>query len=358
MQKKLFTVGPCEMFERSLAIGAQPVPYFRNQEFSDVMLECERLFKTFAGAKESDKFVLLTASGTGAMEAVVMNCLSASQDRALVVVGGSFGARFSHICDRHKIEHTDIVLGEGEVLSKSHFERYEDAGYTALLVNLDETSTGQLYDIDMLSSFCKRNNLFFVVDAISAFASDPIHFTEAGIGALIVSSQKALSIAPGLSFVVLSEEGYESRVTIHDPGCMYFDFVDYVNNGARGQTPFTPAVGTVLQLQDILRKIEEDGGVDSWIVRTAEIARDFRKRVVELPISIPDYPLSNAVTPIIFASADASEVNKRLVEEYGYVLNPCGGSNAAKMSRVAHIGNHTIEDNIELINALRAILCD
>lgn len=355
MNTKLYTVGPTEMFESSLQVGSQQVPYFRNQTFSDVMLDCASHMKRFAGAKQEDKFIVLTASGTGAMEAAVINSLN-QQDKALVIAGGSFGKRFSQICSIHNIDHTDITLQDNETLTEKHLAPYKDCGYTALLVNLDETSTGQLYDRKMLAQFCENNNLLFIVDAVSAFATDPIEMSELGIGVLITSSQKALSLAPGLSFVWIQHDVYQTRVIENQDKTLYFDFVDYVNNAHRGQTPFTPAVGIVMQLQDICHKIDADGGIQAWIDRTAALAQDFRSRIATLPISIPPYPLANGLTPIIFDNADAEEVNQRLLDEYAIQLNPCGGDKAHTMSRVAHMGNHTIEDNIYLCNALQAIL--
>ena len=353
----LFTVGPCEMHPSTLAIGAQQVPYFRNQEFSDIVLESERMFKRAVGASQQDKFIILTASGTGAMEAVVMNCL-APDDRVLVVDGGSFGHRFVQLCERHHVPCQAISLAFGDVLDAEALAPYENAGYTALLVNIHETSIGQLYDLDMLADFCKRNDLFFVVDAISSFAADPLDMAAAGIDALIVSSQKALSIAPGLSFVVLSQAAYESRVAGTEAPCAYFDFEDHVRNGLRGQTPFTPAVGIVYQLHDILCKMEADGGVGAWIERTAKLAADFRNRIQGLPVHLPDFPLSNAMTPVMYDVADAIAVNARLADEFGFVVNPCGGDLAHSMSRVAHIGNLTIQDNERLASALATVLAD
>lgn len=355
MKTKLYTVGPTEMFESSLQVGGQQVPYFRNQSFSDVMLDCANHMKRFAGAAEEDKFLVLTASGTGAMEAAVINSLN-EQDKVLVIVGGSFGKRFAQICSIHHIKHTDIVLQNNEALTEEHLAPYQNSGYTALLVNLDETSTGQLYDRKMLSEFCKKNNLLFVVDAVSAFATDPIEMNDLNIGILITSSQKALSLAPGLSFVWINNEVYQTRVINNKTQSLYFNFVDYVNNAERGQTPFTPAVGIVMQLQDICHKIDADGGIQTWIARTEHLAKDFRERIKSLPISIPEYPLANGLTPIIFNETDAQEINQRLLDEYGIQLNPCGGDQAHTMSRVAHMGNHTIEDNIYLCTALQEIL--
>ena len=351
---KLFTVGPTQMHERTLEVSGRQVPYFRNQEFSDVVFDCERLFRECAKADADARLVILTASGTGAMEAVVMNYLG-KDDRALVVNGGSFGARFAQICDIHGVPHSDIVLEPDEQLEQHHLDAHREDGCTALLVNLDETSTGQLYDLDMLAAFAKENGLFFVVDAISAFASDPINFQEAGIDALIVSSQKALAIAPGIALVLLSGRAVE-RLEGAPRTTLYFDFNDYLLNGVRGQTPFTPAVGIIYELQDRLHAIKEAGGIDVEVERVTAQASDFRERISDLPLSVAPFRKSNAVTRIVFEKPIAKTVCAKLKADYGFVLNPCGGAMADTALRVAHIGDLTIEDNKALAEALKVLV--
>ncbi len=353
---KLFTIGPAQMHRRTLEVAGRQVPYFRNQEFSEVVLDCERLLKRFAHAPDDARMILLTASGTGAMEATVMNCFDV-RDRLLVVDGGSFGHRFTRLCEIHGIGYDSIVLAPDEELSASHLESYAGTDCTGLLVNLDETSTGQLYDLDMLARFAHDNGMLLVVDAISAFLSDPIDMAQAGIDALIVSSQKALAIAPGISVVLLSGRMME-RLGGVDCRSMYFDFKDYLENGLRGQTPFTPAVGIVYELQDRLHAIEEAGGVEAEVERIATLAHDFRERVAGLPLSIASFRKSNAVTRIVFNEPIAKTINQRLIDDYGFVLNPCGGELADYALRVAHVGDLTLEDNEMLVRAIVDLLAE
>lgn len=353
---KIFTIGPTQMYGRTLDVAGRQVPYFRNQAFSEVVLDCERLLARFSFAPDGARMVLLTASGTGAMEATVMNCFDA-RDKLLVVDGGSFGHRFAKLCEIHGIPHDAIVLGADEELGSVHLEPFAGSGYTALLINLDETSTGQLYDLEMIARFARENSMLLVVDAISAFLADPIDMAEAGIDALIVSSQKALALAPGISFVMLSPRMIE-RIDSIDCRCMYFDFKDYLANGLRGQTPFTPAVGLVYELQDRLHAIDEAGGVEAEVERVAALASDFRARIVDLPLSVASFRKSNAVTRIMFDEPIAKIMNQRLADEYGFVLNPCGGEFADKALRVAHVGDLSLQDNESLVRAMADLLAD
>lgn len=351
---KLFTVGPTEMFPSTLSVAGEQVPYFRNEEFSSVMKECELLMKEFTVASDDSLYITLTASGTAAMEAVVMNCLG-ENDRVLVIDGGTFGHRFADLCQIHDVPFDSIRLDWGETLTKHHLEEAVSAKHTALLVNAHETSRGQLYDLDMLSSFCREHDLYFIVDAISSFCADEISMRDFSIDALIVSSQKGLALSPGLSFVLLSRRIFECRVTRLPVRSMYFDFPEYVANAQRGQTPFTPAVGIVYELLDRLKMIKRSGGIRSEINRAQMLANDFRSRIASIGLDVPSTPLSNSMTPIVMKHG-AREMAKRLKLSYGYVVNPCGGEMADRAIRVSHMGNLTVEDNAGLVEAMSHIL--
>ena len=349
----LFTIGPVEMFPETLEIGGKQVPYFRNDEFSQVV------FSASAGLKrllfnENGKIILLTCSGTGAMEATIMNCFT-KKDNLIIIDGGSFGHRFTQICDTHEIPYKAVKVEQGETLTKDMIDEVIDSGkFTGFLVNLDETSIGQLYDIQMISEVCEEHRLLLVVDAISAFLADEVNMDKYGIDAVILSSQKALSLAPGLSVVALSERMLE-RVAVIDPKSIYFDFKDYLKNSERGQTPFTPAVRVIIELEEIVKRFEKKG-IENMIQETSEIALYFRKRIKEIGLDYPSYPLSNAVTPVIFPDKNADIVYKKLIDKHGFTVNPSGGDNAKLMFRVSHVGKQSIEDAEELICAIKEIL--
>ena len=350
---KLFTVGPVEMFQETLTESSLQLPYFRTPEFSNIILHSEQMLLELSQAPKYARALLLTASGTGAMEAAVINCLN-SGDYVLTIDGGSFGHRFAKICDHHGIPQSVLNLEFGKALTRDMLEAAYKPGMTALLVNLHETSIGQLYDLHMLSGFCKKYSLMFIVDAISAFLSDPIHMENAGIDILIISSQKALSLAPGLSAVVLSPRAIDA-VEKKGTDLMYFDFKDYIKDGARGQTPYTPAVGIILTLHQRLESITA-AGLEHIQAHIQKVALDFRMRAVELPVQIPNYPHSNALTPLYFPNRNAKDVYETLRRDYEITVNPSGGAQADCLLRIGHIGDLTVSDNDELLWALRKIL--
>lgn len=356
-----FAVGPVQMAPEIQAIGGEEIPYFRTPEFSELMKENERLMLKLAGAGAGSRALFLTASGTAAMEAAVIN-LFTEEDKVLVVNGGSFGARFGKICRIHHIPHTEICLETGKKLTGEDLSPYESAGYTGFLVNVHETSTGVLYDMDLISRFCERNGLRLVVDAISSFLADPFTMEKWGVSLMLTGSQKALALPPGLSVLVLDRSAVE-RVGEVEVESLYFDLKNYLADGERGQTPFTPAVGILLQLHARLRQMDGMGaGAEQEIRRIQAVAEDFRRRIRGLPFSIVSESLSDAVTPLhpTGTRADGSPVSAKeivqvLKDEYGIFVCPNGGELADTVFRVGHLGALTEEDNRRLVDAFREL---
>lgn len=344
-----FTVGPVQSSEAVRAIGAEQVPYFRTSEFSDVMFENERLIKKFAKASDDSKVVFLTSSGSGAMETAIMNSLTPN-DKALVVNGGSFGHRFVELLELHHVPYTEIKLEHGKALKAEHLTPYEGQGYTAFLVNKHETSTGVHYDMNLISEFCKRNQLFLIVDCISTFLADPFDMKELGADIMITGSQKALACPPGISVMVLSPNAI-NRVYNTKCVCQYFDLKIALRNMERGQTPWTPAVGILRQINARLKEIDANGGVEGEIARISALATYFREKIKNLPFEIVSESLSNTVTPLHPTTASAYDIFLKIKNEYGMWICPNGGDMKDTIFRVGHIGALKKEDYDRLIVA-------
>lgn len=350
-----FAVGPVPEDCLTRSVLMEPTPYFRTRDFSKVMLESERLLCEFAKAPSGSRAVFLSNSGTGSMEAAVMATLNSNVDKALVVDGGGFGHRFRKLLELHEIQHDVIKLEYGNPLTREDLQPFENGSYTAFLVNLGETSQGILYDAQLIGDFCERNSLFLIVDGISSFLADPFDMGAIGADVLITDSQKALACPPGVAPMVLSPKAIE-RVERTNQRSMYFDLHDILLNGERGQTPFTPAVGTLLQINKRLSQICTDGGVDAEVERCANVARDFRERVndADLPFTMRLVSPSNAVTFLTTHGFSARTLFEVLESEYGIWICPNGGAAAESSFRVGHIGSHPLSDNALLV----AAFCD
>lgn len=215
-----------------------------------------------------------------------------------------------------------------------------------------KSSTGVYYDMNIISEFCKNNDLFLIVDAISSFLADPFDMKALGVDVMIAGSQKALACPPGVSFVVLSDKALR-RIDSNEPSCLYLNLKVALKDGERGQTPFTPAVGILRQINARLREIEKNGGVEHEISKIQLLAKNFRERILELPFVFFSESMSNAMTALHPTTASAYDIFITLKDEYNIWICPNGGELKDCVCRVGHIGNLTLEDNDRLIDALK-----
>lgn len=349
-----FALGPVMSSDLILEVGSQQTPYFRTPEFSKVNLENEQLMKELLHASDDSRAIFLTGSGTSGMEATVMNVLN-EDDKVLIVNGGGFGQRFVDLCNLHNIDCDDIKLEFGHCLTREKLYEYDGKEYTAFIVNICETSSGVYYDINLISEFCKKNNLLLIVDAVSSFLADDLNMVEHDVDVVITGSQKALACPPGIAIIVLSENAIK-RVEKNTCKSMYFDFEDMLINGIRGQTPYTPAITIILQLNARLNQLKNDGGIEAEIQRISDLAADFRSKITEFPFIVKSNCLSNAVTTVHSKEKIEANIVEILKNEYDiWVSTARDDLSETMLFRVGHMGDLTPKDNDTLIEALRDI---
>ena len=343
----IFTPGPVKMSEEILQLGAKQTPYFRNSKFSEVSIACENGLLEMVNAPAGSKVFFLTASGTAGMEAAVMNLLN-KNDNALVINGGGFGQRFVDICATHEIPHTDFKVKNTDL---SDIESLApDETYSSLIVNAHETSIGQLYNLDAMGEYALKNDMFFIVDAISMLVTDPLDMQHSNIDVVIASSQKGLALPPGLTMVILNPKALNQFKPVNS---LYFNFKDYLSNGERGQQPYTPAVTIMLQLEARLNQIKERGGVSQSIANAKEVAEYFRASIKALPLKEYNDYMPNAMTALSPTDGkSAMDIVNDLENNYKVMVCPNGGAERDIVFRVSHMGEVTKEYTDILINAL------
>lgn len=353
-----FTVGPVQMDEETRELGKNQVPYFRTPEFSTVMKENENLLCKFFDAPETSRVVFMTGSGTASMEGGVMNFFT-SADKVLVVNGGSFGHRLVELCEIHEIPFTEIKLEYGKTLTKEHLSQFENAAYTGFLVQLCETSTGVRYDMNLIGDFCQRNGIFLFVDAVSGFMADEFSMRKMHVNVAITGSQKALALPPSMSFTVMDEKAIErcKRINVKS---LYFNYPMYLKDGERGQTPFTPAVATLLQLNEKLKRIEVSGGIEKQNRIAKERAEYFRSAIKNLPLRMftEQKNSSNCVTALCPTNngVNAHRIFEIIKDEYGIWICPNGGDMAEKVFRVGHIGSISNKEIDTLVSVFKDLV--
>lgn len=342
----IFTPGPVPMSKKILKIGSHQLPYFRNDYFSKIVLECKKDLLDLVNAKEGSEVIFMTSSGTGAMEATIMNLLN-TNDTAIVINGGGFGQRFVDICNTHNIPNVDVKIDKDEDID---FEKCSSLNANAFVVNAHETTIGKLYNLNKIGQFCKKNKLLNIVDAISAFVCDEINMKKQHIDALIISSNKGLALPPGLGIVVLSPKAI---LKLQEINSVYFNFKSYIVDVQRGQTPFTPAISILLQLNKRLKELKKQTIFEAN-KKTKKLANYFRKNIKELPFEFYVKDMPNAMTTLIPTDGKkASQIIKDFEERYNIILTPSGGNLKEKLIRISHMGNMNKKYMDVLIQALR-----
>ena len=342
----IFAPGPVPMSKKILKIGSKQLPYFRNEYFSKIVLECKKDLLTLTNAPKDSEVIFMTSSGTGAMEAVIMNLLS-KDDNAIIINGGGFGQRFVDICNTHNIPNFDIKINKDENIN---FEGLSFFHANTFIVNAHETTIGKLYNLNKIGQFCKKNNLLNIVDAISTFVCDEIDMKKQHIDALIISSNKGLALPPGLGIVVLSPKAI---LKLQEINSIYFNFKSYITDIQRGQTPFTPAISIILQLNKRLKELRKQTIVKAN-KKTKKLANYFRKNIRDLPFEFYVKNMPNAMTTLTPTDGKlATQIIEEFEERYNIILTPSGGDLKDKLIRVSHMGNMNKKYVDVLIDALK-----
>ena len=333
---RLFTPGPTPIPTRSLLAMAHPIDHHRLDESAEAIREVSENLK-LVFQTEND-VMILTSSGTGGLEASLVNLLSPG-DKAIVIRGGKFGERWGEICHSYDIRIIPIELEWGKAVDPSDVERLlkEHADVKAVFATLCETSTGVLHDIKSLAEITSRTDAVLVVDAVSALGADELRMDEWGVNVVVSSSQKGLMTPPGLAFVSFDDKAWHMAEGSELPK-YYFDLKKAREKGLDGSTPFTPAISLIIGLRESLRMIVEEG-VQNVIARHAKLAGATREAVIALGLELFAERPANTVTSIkVPDGVDGVKFVKMMRERYG--ITYAGGQERlkGKIIRIAHLG--------------------
>ncbi len=354
IKTRLFTPGPVEIPPRILrALSATP-PHHRTEAFRQTLLRVTQALRELHGT--AGEVFVLGASGTGAMEAAVVNLL-APGDRALAVLGGKFGERWAKLLAAYGVAHETVAVEWGRSVDPAAVDAAlaKSPGTRALFATHSETSTGALHDVRALAEIAHRHGALLVVDAITSLAVHPLPQDEWGVDVVVCGSQKGLMIPPGLATVSLAPSAAASIEGARLPR-FYFDLVKARKGLAVGETPWTPPVSLVLALDEALAMIREEG-LDAVHARHARVAEATRAGARALGCTTFAARPSNAVTALLPpAGVEASSVVKRLRDEHGMIV--AGGQDALKgrIFRIGHMGHYDLGDVHAVIGALGAVL--
>jgi serine---pyruvate transaminase len=347
---RLFTPGPVEIPKRVLAALAAEPPHHRTDAFRAVLRDVIERLRTLHGT--TGEVFLLAASGTGAMEAAVVNTMTPGE-RALAIAGGKFGQRWASLLAAYRIAHDTLDLPWGHSVDPAEVARRLDAdpSLAAVFATHSETSTGALHDVESLARITRERGRRLVVDAITSVGVHPLPQDAWGIDVVVCGSQKGLMIPPGIATVSLAPWA-AGLIEGERPPRFYFDLRKARKSAPSGETAFTPPVSLVLALAESLTMIEEEG-LDAVHRRHRRLAHAMRAGATALGFAVFPQSPSHAVTALTPpAGVDAGAVVKRLRETHGMIV--AGGQDQLKgtMLRIGHMGHYDLEDAIAVSAAL------
>ncbi len=298
--------------------------------------------------------IILTSSGTGAMEASLVS-LHEKGDEILVVDGGKFGERFHSMSKSFGLVPTVEKVAWGDAVSVESLRKtLQSRAFRSLCIQACETSTGTHHPIEDIAKMLRESSpqTLLIVDGITAIGATPMPMDSWGIDCLISGSQKAFMMPPGLSFIGLSARAAKR---IEDGGGLprfYFDLRKELKSQSEGATAFTPATILVEGLLEALAMMNEEG-LDRLYERHRNLARATRKGLEVLGLSLasrsPCVACSAAFLP---AGVDGRDFLKALRERYGFTV--AGGQDQweGRVLRLSHLGYYSPFD---LLSALTAI---
>ena len=265
MQKQLLlTAGPTPIDNQVKKILSQPITFHRTakfiQTYNRLSDELKFLFQT------KNDVVILASSGTGGMEAVIINLFSPG-DKILVVENGKFSERWTSLAKTYKLEVNRLVIPWGKSVTPEQVEKKTKSlkSLKGIFFTQCETSTGALTKLEtIIPQIRKHSSALIVVDAISSAAVVPLKFDDWGIDAAVTASQKGLGLPPGLAMVALSNRAWKQAEQSRLPG-YYFDLIKTRESFNSGKgSPFTPAIPLILAADIVLQKIKKDGLENIW----------------------------------------------------------------------------------------------
>jgi aspartate aminotransferase-like enzyme len=306
--------------------------------------------------------LIFPASGTGGLEAAVVNTLSPG-DRVVAVVTGAFGARFAEIAESFgaSVRRMDVTWGEAadpEAL-RAVLQAEAEAGQPAraVLITHNETSTGVLNDVEALAREGREAGALVLVDSISGLLTAPLPMDEWDLDVVVAGSQKAWMIPPGLTFVGVGRRAWEAHRQAR-MGRFYFDFTRMRNAMEKDQTPYTPAIPQLYALKESLALIRAEG-LEASARRHRRLARATRAgaRALMLEPLAADACASNALTAIrVPAGVEGKALRQALRERHGVTVAGGQGPLADAIFRIGHLGWVGESDILRVLAALEMAL--
>ena len=344
----LLNPGPVTLSERVRRSLLQPDLCHRESEFFALQDEIrERLLATYRLDPKAWTAVLMTGSGTAAVESMIAAVVPAN-GRLLNLENGVYGDRIAQMCSQYGIAHERVVGSWMEPLDLNAVtERLDASTFTHVSVVHHETTTGRLNDLKALNELCRSRGLGLLVDGVSSFGAEDIDFTDATLHAVAATANKCLHGVPGASFVIVRRTALARAAS----RTYYLDLGRLARMQDQRNTPFTPAVHAYYALVEALREFADEGGRVARFKRYAALAEQVRAGLAGLDIDPVIAPERSSVVLRSYtlpAGTTYMQLHDALKAE-GFVIYAGQGDLSKTLFRISTMGAVTGADISRLL---------
>lgn len=356
---RLFTPGPTPLLPAAQFAMAAADMHHRTPEFRALYSRVLQQLREFIGTKND--VVLLTASGTGAMEAAVSN-LTSPGDHVLVLAAGKFGERWTALAKAFGCVPTVISAPYGETFDVTQIRAALDDKIRVVFMQATETSTGARHDVSAVAKLLGGSDALLILDAITGLGTTKLDVDETGIDLIIGGSQKALMVPPGLAYCAVSERAWSRMQSSKQPR-YYFDLTKERKAAAKGEASYTPAVALVAALGAALDYLaaQADGDLArarDQLIHNAETCAAMTRaagQAIGFKLFAPTAPAA-AVTALKPPEGRTStEFVKALRAQFGAIVADGQAEMKGTLLRIAHLGYFDYLDTIALMGALEQV---
>jgi aspartate aminotransferase-like enzyme len=359
---RLFTPGPTPLLPAAQFAMAAADIHHRTPEFRVLYLKVLAQLKVFVGTQND--VLLLSSSGTGAMEAAVSN-LTSPGDKVLVLTAGKFGERWTGLAKAFGCEPDVLSAPYGQTFDLAAVKAAIKPEHKVIFLQATETSTAVRHDVEAIAKLVKETDALLVVDGITGLGTTHFDVDGWGIDVLIGGSQKAVMIPPGLAYLSVSEKAWKAMEQSKNPR-YYFDLRKERKNAVKGESAYTPAVALIAGLGAALDYIAGQAGGDLEKGRIALIdnaqvnAAATRAGLVALGFTLfaPTAPAAAATAVAVPEGMNSGDVVKALKTRFSLVIANGQGEMQGKIFRVAHLGFFDYLDTVALLGAMEHIAKD
>ena len=362
-KNRLFTPGPTPLLPQAQLAMASYSAHHRTADFRALLTRVLADLKEFIGTR--NEVLVLTASGTGFMEAAVSN-LTSPGDKVLVLTAGKFGERWVSLAKAFGCAVETVTAPYGSTFSLADVQAKLTKDIRCVYMQATESSTGARHDLEPIAKLLRTlPDTLLVVDAITGLGTTHMDVDNSGIAVIIGGSQKALMIPPGLAYGAVSDRAWQRMETTKSPR-YYFDLRRERKAAAKAETAYTPATAMFAALAAALDYIRQmgDGNLAAGrkaLVENAELCAAMTRAGVQalgLKLFAPASPAAALTAVAAPPQADSTQICKRFRDQFGAVVANGQAEMKGQLFRIAHIGYYDYLDTVGVLAALEQVIAD